>query len=326
MSTALQPVDSVEILVLIDNKTDALSSLPEGFSDEWVNLHKAGMEQISGAGQCCANHGLALIITAQRGGTKHVMLFDAGPVDFAVEYNASRLGASFGEIEAIALSHGHWDHAGGIPAAIGLIRQEGQTGDLPVYLHPGMFRKRAFPLSTGELIEIREIATPDELWAQGATPVVTDQPLSVLDDMFYISGEIPRVTSYEAGFPGHVQRNAEDTGWEDDPLLMDERYVAVNIAGKGLAVFSACSHAGIVNVLHAARRDFPGVPIHALTGGFHLEGGNERIIEDTVADFEQFGIGLILPGHCTGWRATNALERSYGERVVPIAVGMKINL
>lgn len=321
----IEPIDSVEILVLIDNVTDSLSSVPEGFTHEWVNLHRAGMEQISGAGQCCANHGLSLIITARRGETEHTMLFDAGPVDFAVEYNASRLGKSMAEIEAIALSHGHWDHGGGIPAAIDLIRKDGNRGDLPVYLHPGMFRRRAFPLATGDMIEIRDIATPDELSAQGATPVVTDQPLSVLDDMFYISGEIPRVTAYETGFPGHVSQSDDGT-WEDDPLLMDERYVAVNIKGKGLVVFSACSHAGIVNVLHAAKHDLEDAPIHGLVGGFHLAGGNEKIIEQTVADFEQFDIDLIMPGHCTGWRATNALERSYGARVAPIAVGMKINL
>ena len=326
MTSTLKPVDSVEILVLIDNQTDSLSSVPDGFTHEWVNLHRAGMEQISGSGQCCANHGLSLIITARRGDTEHSLLFDAGPVDFAVEYNASRLGKSFADIEAIALSHGHWDHGGGIPAAISLIRKDGYEGDLPVYLHPGMFRQRAFPLSSGDLIEIRDIAKPQELQAQGATPVVTDQPLSVLEDMFYISGEIPRITPYETGFPGHVCRSEDGTAWEDDPLLMDERYVAVNIAGKGLVVFSACSHAGIVNVLHAARRDFNGTPIHGLIGGFHLAGGNEKIIDQTVADFEQFDIDLIMPGHCTGWRATNALERSYGPRVTPIAVGMKINL
>lgn len=325
MTSDLQPVDSVEILVLIDNVTDSLSSVPETFTHEWVNLHRAGMKQISGASQCCANHGLSLIITARRGATEHTMLFDAGPADFAVEYNASRLGRSMGQIEAIALSHGHWDHGGGIPAAIDLIRKDGNRGDLPVYLHPGMFRHRAFPLSSGDLIEIRDIATPDELTAQGAAPIVTDQPLSVLDNMFYVSGEIPRITPYETGFPGHISQ-LDDGTWEDDPLLMDERYVAVNIAGKGLVVFSACSHAGIINVLRAAKRDFDDTPIHGLVGGFHLAGGNEKAIDQTVVDFEQFDIDLIMPGHCTGWRAINALELSYGPRVVPIAVGMKINL
>lgn len=100
-----------EIPVLIDNVTDSPSSPPDGRSHEGVNLHRAGMKQITGAGQCCANHGLSLIITARRGEREHTLPFDAGPVDLAVEYNASRLGKSMGQIEAIALSHGHWDHA-----------------------------------------------------------------------------------------------------------------------------------------------------------------------------------------------------------------------
>ena len=80
MPAKLLPIDSVEIFVLIDNRTDSLSSVPEGFTHEWVNLRNAGMEQISGAGQCCANHGLALIITARRDDAEHSLLSDPGPV------------------------------------------------------------------------------------------------------------------------------------------------------------------------------------------------------------------------------------------------------
>ncbi|BCA58134.1 hypothetical protein [Sphingomonas sp. HMP6] len=112
-----------------------------------------------------------------------------------------------------------------------------------------------------------------------------------------------------------------------DPSRRDHKspeYLALNPRGKGLVIFSACSHAGIVNVLHAARRDMPDVPIHAVIGGYHLSGANEAIIGKTVADFAQFDVDLILPGHCTGWRAVNAFERAYGAKVVPIAVGMKI--
>ncbi len=115
-------------------------------------------------------------------------------------------------------------------------------------------------------------------------------------------------------------------GWELDPLITDERYLAVNVRGKGLVVFSACSHAGVVNVLHEVRRRFPGIPIHALIGGYHLSGGSEAVIDETVADFAQFAVDLILPGHCTGWRTVNALERAFGPKVVPIAVGMRIDL
>jgi 7,8-dihydropterin-6-yl-methyl-4-(beta-D-ribofuranosyl)aminobenzene 5'-phosphate synthase len=185
-----------------------------------------------------------------------------------------------------------------------------------------MFRQRALPLAGGKLLPIQEIPSPDQLRAHGADPILTDEAVNILDDMFFVSGEIPRVTSYEKGFPGHMRRTDDGTGWEPDPLLMDERYLAVRIRDKGLILFSACSHAGIINVLHAARTTFPDVPLHAVAGGFHLSGSNEGIIDQTVADFAQFELDLVIPGHCTGWRAVNAFERAFGERIVPMAVGM----
>jgi 7,8-dihydropterin-6-yl-methyl-4-(beta-D-ribofuranosyl)aminobenzene 5'-phosphate synthase len=86
-------------------------------------------------------------------------------------------------------------------------------------------------------------------------------------------------------------------------------------------VFSACSHAGLVNVLLAARARFPGVPLHGIAGGFHLAGPTEAIIPETVAALAQFDLKLIAAGHCTGWRAINALSTAYGDAVVPSAVG-----
>ena len=315
-------VDKIEILVLIDNQTDSLSSTPDNFTSEWSNLHNAGMEQISGSCQCCANHGLALVVKAWIGEQCHTVLFDAGPVDFAVEYNATRLGAGLDQVDAVVLSHGHWDHAGGMLQALDLIQAPENKPAVPVYLHPGMFRQRALPMPGEGLLPIKEIPSPEDIKAHGGNPVITEDAAAFMDNMFFVSGEIPRVTDYEKGFPGHMRRTEDGKDWEPDPLLMDERYMAVNVRGKGLVVFSACSHAGIVNVMHAAQRDFPGVPLHALMGGYHLSGGNEKIIDQTVADLGQFDLDLILPGHCTGWRAVNKLEQAYGDKVVPIAVGI----
>ena len=100
--------------------------------------------------------------------------------------------------------------------------------------------------------------------------------------MFYLSGEIPRVTPFERGLPAHYQKNA-DGNWMPDPLLMDERFLMVQVEGKGLIVFTACSHAGVVNVLKHARECAADTPIHAVMGGFHLSGANEEIIPETVA-------------------------------------------
>ena len=107
--------------------------------------------------------------------------------------------------------------------------------------------------------------------------------------MFYLSGEIPRVTSYETGLQNHVRRNANGE-WEADPLIMDERFLAVAVKGKGVVVFTACSHAGVVNVLTHARECFPDQKLYAVMGGFHLSGETERCIPETVRDIAGFGL------------------------------------
>lgn len=99
-----------------------------------------GMKELSGEWQCCANHGLSLVITARRGDVSHTVMFDAGPEDYVLERNAPRLGVDFSAIEGIVLSHGHWDHAGGLPAAVRLTVAANGGLSVPVYVHPEMFR------------------------------------------------------------------------------------------------------------------------------------------------------------------------------------------
>jgi 7,8-dihydropterin-6-yl-methyl-4-(beta-D-ribofuranosyl)aminobenzene 5'-phosphate synthase len=325
--TVLQPVDRLDIQVLVDNVTDSLSSTPAFVTREWVTLRRQGLRIQAGGSLCCANHGLALVITTHGPAGARTILFDGGPVDYAVERNGVRLGIDFGSIGAAMLSHGHWDHAGGIPRALGMIIQANGGHTVPLYLHPGMFRSRGALQPDGGVLPMQPIPTPVDWALLGAEPVVTDTAQTVLDNRFLVSGEIPRITAYEKGLAGQVCRASDNAPWEPDPLLMDERFLAVHVRDKGLVVFSACSHAGIVNVLHHARALFPEVKLHAVMGGFHLAGPTEAIIPETVHDLGTFGLELIIPAHCTGWRALNALERAYGEKVVvPSAVGKRFSL
>jgi len=326
MEPHLAPVDSIEFLVLVDNTLDSLSSVPANVSLEWPRLMRHGMKELSGECQCCANHGLSLLVTARRGALSRTVLFDAGPEDYVLERNSARLGADHSAVDAIVVSHGHWDHAGGMPAAIRLA-MAGRSRPLDVFVHPGMFRQRALTLPSGTILPIKPIPSPPEMTAMGANVISSDRPQLICDDLFWISGEIPRATPYERGFPGHLRRAADSISWEPDPLIMDERFLAADIAGKGVVVFTACSHAGVVNVLRHARDAFSSRPLHAVAGGFHLSARNEAIIPETVADLAEFGLAVIAPGHCTGWRATNALVRAFGEAVVcPSAVGKTYTL
>jgi 7,8-dihydropterin-6-yl-methyl-4-(beta-D-ribofuranosyl)aminobenzene 5'-phosphate synthase len=323
MPPSLVPVERVEVTVLVDNVTDQLSTNPASVQSEFTALRRAGLTDISGEAICCAHHGLSLLITVHGGGQSRAVLLDTGPEGYAIERNGARLGVDFGAVEGLVLTHGHWDHCGGARAALGLIKGARRGPSARVYAHPGMFRRRARRLPGGDVVPFKPIPTAAEMTADGADVVVTEEARLFGGEWFYVSAEIPRVTAYEQGLADHLSERADRNGWEPDPLIMDERFLAVSVRDKGLVVFTGCSHAGVVNVLTEVRRTFPGVPLHAVMGGLHLSGaGPEKIIGETVRDMAGFGLSRIVPAHCTGWRAAMALVAAFGEPVVtPAAVG-----
>lgn len=163
------------------------------------------------------------------------------------------------------------------------------------------------------------------LESHGARVLVSSEAEEILDGLFSLSGEIPR-RSFERGFQTHY-RQAADGQWESDPWIMDERFLAAHVQGKGIAIFTGCSHAGVVNICRHAQEVFPGVPLYALVGGLHLVYPNEGIIPETIAELRTFGLRVIIPGHCTGWRAVHALIEAFGEEIVdPLAVGSRQTL
>ncbi|HLH76152.1 MAG TPA: MBL fold metallo-hydrolase, partial [Candidatus Binataceae bacterium] len=187
----------------------------------------------------------------------------------------------------------------------------------------GMFGRRARRLPSGGFLPTKDVPKPPALAARGARVLTLTESATFLDGMFFVSGEIPRVTPFEKGLPAHYQKSAAGQ-WEPDPWLRDERFLAVQVKDKGLVVFTACSHAGVINVLSHARECFPAVPLYAVAGGLHLSGPNENIIADTVTALAQFELAVIATGHCTGWRATVALASAFGDAALaPLAVGKR---
>ena len=140
----LQPVERLEIQVLVDNVTDGLSTNPDHIHSEMRCHVMNGATMVSGETICCAHHGLSLVIKAMAGDSARTMLFDAGPEAYAVARNGTNLKIDFGAIDAMMLSHGHWDHAGGMLEAVRLIRAQRPAGPLPCYLNADMFNQRGY--------------------------------------------------------------------------------------------------------------------------------------------------------------------------------------
>ena len=319
----LQAVDELVVDVAIDNLTDSYSSKPAHVSPEFNNVIQAGVQALSGATLCCAQLGLSLVMTASVGPHRHKLLFDAGPEGTLFVRNCRNLGVALDDVGAIAVSHGHWDHMGALLDALDAITLGRR--ETPCHVNPGMFLERGAQLTNGAIAPFEPVPSPADLAARGAQVINHDEARLLLDGHFYLSGEIPRVSSFEKGRPDHLCRQSAEQPWVPDPLIMDERYIAVHVRNKGLIVFSACSHAGVVNVMTHARETFSHLPLYGVFGGLHLSGAAmERLIPDTIAHLKPFGLQQIMPAHCTGWRALYALLQAFGEAVVtPSAVGSR---
>jgi 7,8-dihydropterin-6-yl-methyl-4-(beta-D-ribofuranosyl)aminobenzene 5'-phosphate synthase len=189
----MPPVDQLEVLVLVDNVTDSLSTNSSVAASEWTGLLTAGrLQLLSGRCTCCAHHGLSLLITAHIGSGTHTVLFDTGPEASTFLRNAEILGVDFAAIDAVVLSHGHWDHGGGLLAAIEKVSKAKNGQRLDCFTHPGMFAERALQRPNGELLKFESVPDPDVLAQAGANVVNTRAPQFIAEGAFYLSGEIPR--------------------------------------------------------------------------------------------------------------------------------------
>ncbi|KGO48465.1 hypothetical protein PEX1_003020 [Penicillium expansum] len=343
MAITLEEVDSLEAIVIIDNELDPLSPPAPDTVQVSGNLGAIAMgskHTLTDRGEaykelrlenvCCAAHGLSILVTATKGDKKHAILFDAGPEEEAWERNVKRLRPNLSSVEVIHLSHWHRDHSGGLLRAIRMIkdakRAENRSGDLVADLHPDRPAYRGIALPE-HIISLEADPTFEEMEGAGAVVDKRSEPHTVLDDFFLVSGEIPRVTPYETGLKNAVRYDPDENDWFSDEVIVDERSLICNLKGKGLVVFTGCSHAGVVNTTkHAVDLTGGSVPIHAVVGGFHLATSDADQIQSTVADLKRLDPAVLMPGHCSGWRAKFAIEKHMPGSLVPCTVGSRITL
>jgi 7,8-dihydropterin-6-yl-methyl-4-(beta-D-ribofuranosyl)aminobenzene 5'-phosphate synthase len=255
-----------------------------------------------------AEHGLAFHIQAG----PRSLLFDTGQSGLLVQ-NARKLQVRLEEVEALALSHGHNDHTGGLKAA----RETAPR--VRLFLHPASLAPKfaGNPDGTGRQIGMEQASA--EAIRKAATGVVwTGQPTEILEGIF-VTGEIPRQNAFE-DTGGRFFLDADCT--QPDPLI-DDQALYFDTA-KGLVVLLGCAHAGVVNTLEYIGRLTGGRPIHAILGGMHLLAASPERMEKTIAAFRRLDIQRLAPAHCTGLPALAQLWAAFPGRCLSCAVGTSL--
>jgi 7,8-dihydropterin-6-yl-methyl-4-(beta-D-ribofuranosyl)aminobenzene 5'-phosphate synthase len=321
---ALEPVDEVVITTLVDNVYDALligdertSRVSFGVASAVAPQFEAGSTTVG----LLAEHGFSALVTVRRANTTTTVLFDTGLSPDAMITNADRLGLDLSQIQAVVLSHGHFDHAGGLA---GLAGKRG-TRSLPMVIHPMIWTRRRIAVP-GRAPDELPTLSKRALAAEGFTVIERREPSLLVDGCVLITGEIDRTTEFERGMPPTHQAWT-GSSWQHDPLILDDQAVIVHVRGRGLVVLTGCGHSGAINIVRHAQRLTTVPTLHALLGGLHLGGpAFEPIIGRTVEALTDMTPELVVPGHCTGWRAQHALAAALPDAWVPSSSGSSFRL
>lgn len=320
MTTTLKAIDRLEVFALMDNVSDPFTRSHQNmrWNESQYRASVLKKQNFSGADFCRACNGLSLFMRFHSNGKTKSILFDAGPDENLAVDNAKRIGVDLTEVDAVILSHGHFDHYGGILSVLDAIGKK----DIPVYSHPELFAPRAFGKET--LMECSYNLTNDDIKKHGGLVKESRDPVLLFDDLVLISGEVPRETTYEQGSPSECRK--QDDQWQKSPQVVDERGLIFNLKDKGLCVFTACGHTGVVNATRHAKKITGLNKVHFVMGGFHLAPPDvANRINPTIDDLSQLNPDFIITGHCTGARAQAELTNVFSDRHITYGVGTVFN-
>ena len=242
------------------------------------------------------------------------ILFDTGQ-SFSAVHNAKIMGFDLTSIDKIVLSHGHYDHTGGLAEILKI------KGQVEVIAHPDVWESKCAIRSNGEEDYIGIPFSRKELENLGANFVLSEKP-SYITDCIVTTGEIPMTTDYE-------QVEDEFVIKENNRLikdLMTDDQALVIIADFGVVVVTGCAHRGIINTIRHAQKLSGSKPLYMVVGGYHLLNASAERIEKTISDLRETGIQYIGVSHCTGFAASARLAEEFGYSFFHNNTGTVINL
>jgi len=257
-----------------------------------------------------AKHGLSFFTELKAGGHTTNLLMDTGPSADIVLQNSHRLGIDLRKVDYIVLSHGHYDHTGGLLGVLKFIDKK-----VPVILHPEALKPK-FVVKKKRLKKVGLPFPISELEGSKGILSLNRRTSSIMPGV-WVSGEIKRVSPFERvkGF-----KTKKGDKLVDDNML-DDQALFLKVGKKGLCVITGCAHAGLINTIRQAQRITGSREVYAVVGGFHLANAGRERIRETIEELRNTGVRAIKPCHCTGKKAIAELIKAFGERCKQLRTG-----